>query len=193
MTGLLTTLGLGVALFAATNVDDIFLLLALFADPRLKPRQVVLGQLLGMAALVAASVVASALAVALAAHYVGLLGLVPLGLGLAQLVRRMRGVHDSHDEQRGLQGAGRVAAVAAITIANGGDNLGIYVPAFATRTHAELALLGALFLLLTGVWCGLGYYLVQHPTLGAPIRRYAAPATPFVLIALGLYILADLF
>ena len=194
MLALGTTLGLGVTLFVATNIDDIFLLLALFADPRLKPRQIVAGQLLGMTVLVVASAAASAVAVALAARYVAVLGCLPLAIGISQLVRRLRGAasHDDDSEPPGLRGAGKVAAISSITIANGGDNLGIYVPAFATRSHGELAVLGASFLLLTCVWCWLGHYLVHHPKLGAPLRKYAGPVTPFVLIALGLYILADL-
>jgi cadmium resistance protein CadD (predicted permease) len=143
-----------------------------------------------MTAIIVASVAASAAAVALASKHVGLLGLVPLGIGVAQLVRRDR----PHDEEvpTGLQSASKIIGVTTITVANGGDNLAIYVPLFATRTHAGQALLSATFLVLTGAWCWLGHSLVHHPRLGAPIRRYAAPATPYVLIALGLYILSTL-
>ena len=184
-----TSFGLGSALFVATNIDDIFLLLALFADPRVRARQIVAGQLFGMTLLVVASVAGSALAVALASKYVSLLGLAPLGIGIAQLVRR-REKPDA--EAPNLRGAGKILAVASITVANGGDNLAIYVPVYASHSHAEQFVLSATFLTLTGVWCWLGHALVHHPTLGAPIRRYAAPATPYVLVALGLYILSGL-
>lgn len=190
MDQLWTSLGLGVALFVATNIDDIFILLALFADPRLRPRQIVAGQLLGMTAISAASVLGTALAVALASEYVGLLGLAPLCIGISQLVRRRGG--DDGDQAPDVQSAGKILAVASITIANGGDNIAIYVPVFATQSRAHQLLLSASFLLMTAVWCWLGHALVRHPKLGAPIRRYAAPATPYVLIALGLYILSGL-
>ena len=39
-----TTIGVGIALFAATNVDDIFVLLAFFTDARFRPRQIVRGR-----------------------------------------------------------------------------------------------------------------------------------------------------
>jgi cadmium resistance protein CadD (predicted permease) len=59
----LSAVTVGVALFAATNVDEIFLLSVFFADRHLSSRSVVLGQFLGIAALAAVSVAA-----ALASH-----------------------------------------------------------------------------------------------------------------------------
>jgi cadmium resistance protein CadD (predicted permease) len=189
VTQLWTTLGLGSALFVATNIDDIFILLALFADPRLRARQIVAGQLLGMSALIVVTAGASAVAVALASKYVGLLGLAPLGIGVARLLWR---ADEDAEEPPSVRSAGKIVAVTIITLANGGDNLAIYVPVFARQTRLGQLVLSATFMILTAAWCWLGYTLVHHPKLGAPIRRYAAPATPYVLIALGVYILSDL-
>jgi hypothetical protein len=61
------TIGVGVRLFVATHVDDVFLLAAFFADSRLSPRTIVIGQLTGIAALVAVSAVAALAAVAVPA------------------------------------------------------------------------------------------------------------------------------
>ena len=47
---------LAVIAFAATNLDDLFVLLALFSDPKQRPRDVVVGQFLGMATLTVAAV-----------------------------------------------------------------------------------------------------------------------------------------
>jgi len=52
-------LGIAVVLFASTNVDDIFVLLGFFADPKFRGRQIVIGQYLGITALYGASVLAS--------------------------------------------------------------------------------------------------------------------------------------
>lgn len=40
---ILALIGLGVVLFASTNIDDIFVLLGFFADRRFKAREVVAG------------------------------------------------------------------------------------------------------------------------------------------------------
>jgi len=73
----LSQLGIGVVVFASTNIDDIFLLSAFFADPHLRPRSVVAGQFLGIGALVTASAVAALAAVVIPPGWSSLLGLVP--------------------------------------------------------------------------------------------------------------------
>ena len=61
MDSLLAAAITGVAAFAATNVDDIFILMLFFSkvDGEFRNRHVVLGQYLGFAALVALSVLGS--------------------------------------------------------------------------------------------------------------------------------------
>ena len=80
-------------------------------------------------------------------------------------------------------------AVAFVTAANGGDNLGVYIPLF-TRQLSWIPIYVAVFAVLTTLWCAAGYWLVNHPVLGR-IRRYGHVALPFVLIGLGLHILWD--
>lgn len=81
-------------------------------------------------------------------------------------------------------------AVALTTIANGGDNLSVYIPLF-SRELAWVPLYAIVFAIMTALWCGAGYWLVHHPIVGARIRQYGHVALPFVLLGLGLYILAD--
>ncbi|MDQ3853198.1 MAG: hypothetical protein M3299_10230 [Thermoproteota archaeon] len=45
----LSLMGLGIAAFAATNIDDIFVLMMFFSALSIPPRHVVLGQCLGIA------------------------------------------------------------------------------------------------------------------------------------------------
>lgn len=59
---MLETLLVGIALFASTNIDDVFLTMAFFADPGLRPRAIVAGKYAGIAVLVAASAAAAACA-----------------------------------------------------------------------------------------------------------------------------------
>jgi cadmium resistance protein CadD (predicted permease) len=49
----------------------------------------------------------------------------------------------------------------------------------------------AIFFAMTLVWCGLARYLTKHPTVSKGINRYGHFITPFVLIALGFYILYE--
>lgn len=183
-------IGLAAVLFIATNIDDIFILLALFANPSFRPAQVITGQMLGMALVIALSVAGALLALVIAPAYVGLLGLVPLALGIVRLVRKDKAGDDT-ETPAATSGALRVLAVTAITVANGADNIGVYVPMFATAGRVHVAIYAATMLALTAGLCGIAHALIQHPKLGPPIRRFARPVTPFVLIALGIYILVE--
>jgi cadmium resistance protein CadD (predicted permease) len=191
MESLASAIGIGIAAFAATNVDDVFLLAAFFADPRLARRAVVAGQLLGIGALVAASAAAARLAVAVPPGWVALLGLAPLYLGLSRLRELLRGAPDESAPELHAERAlgAQLLAVTAVTLANGGDNLGVYVPLFAS-SPARVPLFAATFAGMTLVWCALGHALVHNRVVGEAIRRHTHVAVPFVLAALGLYILS---
>jgi cadmium resistance protein CadD (predicted permease) len=188
----LPALGVGTVVFASTNVDDLLLLSAFFSDPSFKPRHVVAGQLLGIAALVAASATCALFAVVVPEGWIGLLGLVPLGLGLRGLWALRRGEEHgdaSEAEPRPGTQSSKVLAVAGVTVANGGDNLGVYIPLFSSAPKL-VPLYAAVFVVMTGVWCAIGYHLVHNELLGRRIRRWGRLALPFVLVALGLLILS---
>ena len=81
--------------------------------------------------------------------------------------------------------------VAIITVANGGDNIGIYVPLFASSSLTEFAIIIAVFYLLIGVWCWLAYHLTRHLIVGKIINRYGQTIIPFILIGLGVFIILE--
>ena len=188
-------IALAVGLFVTTDLDDLFVLVAFFSDARFRPRQIAAGQLAGLAALYAASVVFSLLSLVVAPAWIGFLGLLPIAIGLHAIAQLLRG-DDSDDgdaapDANSAGGRANVLVVAATTIANGGDNLGIYTPVFATRSGTEIAVIGVVFAAMTMVWVGAAFWLTRHPTIGPPIRRHGRRVVPFVLVALGCTILYD--
>jgi cadmium resistance protein CadD (predicted permease) len=178
--------------FVATNVDDLVVLAAFFADRARRPASIVVGQLVGMAVLVSASVAVAMASVVVPGRWVALLGLVPLALGIHSAVALVRR-RDTGAGEDGTPARSRsdVLAVAGVTIANGSDNLAVYIPIFAANRRA-VAIDVAVFALLTLVWCGLGYALVRNPLLGRRASRYGRAALPVVLIAVGFKVLFDL-
>lgn len=198
MAASLSLLGISATVFVSTNIDDIFLLAAFFADPHLRARAIVAGQFLGIGVLVLGSTLASVATLAIPEGYTALLGVVPLILGVSKLraLIRARGAGAPEEEQaktaeqqveRRLHS--QVLAVAGVTVANGGDNLGVYIPLFASEPQAIPGHVGV-FAVMTALWCLAGHALVKNRLLGDHIRRYGHLALPFVLIGLGLYILA---
>jgi cadmium resistance protein CadD (predicted permease) len=183
--------------FAATDIDDLVILTAFFADLRLRRGAIVAGQFLGIGTLLGASLLAAAASLAVPPHWPALLGLVPLGIGLWKLPDLWRKPHDADDQAAGAERAGRrgstgaqILAVAAVTIANGGDNLGVYIPLFA-RELSVWPIYLVVFALMTAVWCWMGYAFVRHPAGAALTQRLGHRILPVVLIALGAWILWD--
>ena len=80
-------LGLAAAAFLATNVDNCLVIMAMVAGaPLPRAHRIAAGQVFGFAVLVAASAAAAALLYEFTTAVVGLLGLVPLAIGVHGLV-----------------------------------------------------------------------------------------------------------
>lgn len=164
--------GLAAIVFATTNVDDIFVLVGFFADPKFRARHVVTGQYLGIAALYGVSVVVSLLALVVSPAYIGILGLVPLMIGARKLYSLWRGSDSDENDPDphatlGARNSNNIVTVAAVTIANGGDNISTYTPLFATQSAMGIGVTGLVFAAMTALWCGFAHWLVNHPALGA--------------------------
>lgn len=169
--------------FAATNVDDFFALLLLYAAGG-SPRVVVIGQYIGFAAILAASFAISLGAMVIPTTWVGLFGAVPLGLGVRGLVRG----RDVNAETNALPVRLSVSAVASITFANGGDNVGVYAPLLAGRPVHQLTTIFATFGLLLGIWCGLALRVGRVPHVARVLDRWGHRAAPWILMGLGVYV-----
>jgi cadmium resistance transport/sequestration family protein len=190
--------------FASTNIDDIFILMTLFtqAPHSLERRSIVAGQYMGIIALILLSIAGALIGIVVPLQYIGLLGLFPIYLGVAKIVSHLR--NRSGDEEdsgvtiekrRGGLLANMIGpeafGIAAITIANGGDNIGIYVPLFAKASLPELGITILIFLVLVYVWLAIAAYATSHPVVTDRLRKYNHILFPAVLIGLGVYIIID--
>ena len=188
MQSFVAPIGLAIVAFVSTNIDDLFILVTFLADRHFTVRDVVIGQYAGMGALYAISSIAALISLVLPAAYVGLLGLVPLAIGINKL-RCLFG----HDQKENLSisdaKSHRVLTVASVTIANGGDNIAVYTALFASHGISDRLTIGIMSAVMTGVWCLAANWLVNHRRLRSPIRRQAHRIVPFVLIGLGVLIL----
>jgi cadmium resistance protein CadD (predicted permease) len=84
-----------------------------------------------------------------------------------------------------------VLTVASVTLANGGDNIGVYVPVFATAGAAGLLTYVTVFLVLVAVWCAAGYLFARRPLVATALSRWGHILLPIVLITLGVAILIE--
>ncbi|QKL02128.1 hypothetical protein GEV39_12330 [Pseudomonas sp. NY5710] len=79
--------------------------------------------------------------------------------------------------------------ITMMTVSNGGDNTGVYVPLFASDPGV-IPTYFIVFALMTALWCFLGHALLKLPPLAAKVERYGHYVLPAVLIAIGLEILS---
>lgn len=171
-------------LFVSTNVDDLLVLVGFFSDRMLPRWDIVFGQYAGLSLLFLVSAAGALVSLVISPRYLALLGMIPIVIGIKKLIALRKQDGDTVPKTQG-----GIATVALVTIANGGDNIGVYLPAFAVHTASQIAVIAIVFTAMTALWCVLANWLVSHPTLGAPIRRYAHVLSPLVLIGLGLFIL----
>ena len=185
--------------FASTNVDDLFILMMLFTvtSQSFRPHHILSGQYLGIITLIAISVIGSLIGIVIPKVYIGLLGFFPIYLG----IRKFFSKDDDSDSSPVVSPDKKYVlasiispatlSIASITIANGADNIGIYIPLFVNLTPTNLVFTICVFLMMVFVWVKIAEYLVQHPRLKNTLARYNHVLFPCILIGLGIYILIE--
>ncbi|MBD1843441.1 cadmium resistance transporter [Cyanobacteria bacterium FACHB-63] len=197
MNYLFTAVPAGITAFVATNLDDILILLLFFSQVNalFRRRHIIVGQYLGFGLLVLASLPGFFGGMMFPQEWVGLLGMMPIAIGLSRLFAPE--TEDSEAPEVSTETAlsslisPQSYSVAAVTFANGGDNVGIYVPLFAHCTWDGLIAILGVFFSLVGVWCYVAYQLTKIPAIAETLSRYGNHLVPFVLIGLGSLILMD--
>jgi cadmium resistance protein CadD (predicted permease) len=206
-----TTLQLAMAAGLATTFDDNIYLTGFFSEINrsFRPQHVVIGELLGFSLLVAISLLSFLIGQYLPTRWLGWMGLLPILIGVRNLTQHLqRGYGDEADRQAShrlfgtLQGFAprrltllqllrdrQTYAVSLVTLANGSNNLSIYIPLFASLKPAQVSMVVPVLYGFVILWLTLSYRLTRAPGLALVLNRYAPIFFPFVLIWLGFRIL----
>src|SRR5690625_4974404 len=195
---LLTPILQAIGLFVATNIDDIIVLSLFYArgaGQRGTTRKILTGQYLGFGGILLAAVVVSFGARSfLPEAALPYFGLIPLALGLYAAWRAWRNRDDDDDDDDEAKVADKqvgVLTVAAVTFANGGDNIGVYVPVFATASTTAIIAYCAVFLALVGLLVLAAKYVATRRPIAEILERWEHILFPLVLIGLGVVILLE--
>jgi cadmium resistance protein CadD (predicted permease) len=193
---ILSTIFVAVMAFVATNLDDLILLTAFFANNEFNNLSVVLGQYLGVSLLIMISVLAYFFKFIIPPEYLALFGILPISIGLKNLwnLRNGNPNHNFKDSELEFNINKRKSnkkslQVASTTFANGGDNFGVYIPLFASVDTFQITTITIVFFGMIGVWCVIGYYMVQNRIIGFKLQKYGHLILPFVLIMIGIGVL----
>jgi cadmium resistance protein CadD (predicted permease) len=207
MSWLIGTVIIGISAAIATTFDDNLYLTAFFGkvNRTFRPRHIIIGEFVGFTVLVMASLPGFFGGLIIPHTWIGLLGFLPVAIGINHLLNQ--------EEEEATQAVSinlnhlppqrqnksiwatitdpQTYRVSAVTIANGGNNIGIYVPLFASSSLPRLGIILLVCYLTVGLWCCLSYHLTRNPLVAPVLARYGRKIFPFVLIFLGFSILID--
>lgn len=163
------------------------------SDSRKRMKGIVAGQYLGMGIIVAFSIFAAyVINLIPQAWVIGLLGLIPLFLGIRVALKREEREDEDVLGKMEARGTNQLFwAVALITVASGGDNLGIYIPYFASLTWPETVVALNIFTVSIAILCYISYKMTKIPFISKTIGKYQRVVVSMVFIGLGMYILFE--
>ena len=187
---MIETVLLAISSFVGTNIDDILINTLCFSLAKTKRERykVVIGKYVGIGILILISVLGALGLQWLPKSYLDYLGVVPILLGLKEILSTFYKRNVDAEAPTEQTESNLIVHTALLTIANGADNVGVYLPLFAGFTIWQILLTAGIFFLMTAPWCVLGYLLANLPMLKTALTKYRPILVPIVYIALGIYI-----
>lgn len=189
-----------IGVYISTSIDYLIILIILiilFAQLSQNKQKwhIYAGQYLGTGLLVGASLVAAYVVNFVPeAWMVGLLGLIPIYLGIRFAIV---GEGEEEEEEEIIERLEQSKAnqlfwtVTLLTIASGGDNLGIYIPYFASLDWSKTLVALLVFVIGIIIFCEISRVLSSIPLIFETIEKYERIIVPLVFILLGLYIMYE--
>jgi cadmium resistance protein CadD (predicted permease) len=212
--GLGADLAVAAAAFVGTNVDNCLVTTAMVAGaPVERAHRIAAGQVAGFVLIVAAAAAAAVVLFEFSSAVVGLLGLVPLAIGLRGLwalrggaVREPDSVAAAESGTGRKRGRGRgrgrgravdravgrsFTAAALVTIAAGGDNLAVYIPLFRVGGLTNVAAIAVVFVAGEAGLTALILWGGRHPRARTVMSRVGPIAVPILLCVVGVVVMVQ--
>lgn len=186
-----------IGVYISTSIYYLIILIILFAQLSQNKQKwhIYAGQYLGTGLLVGASLVAAYVVNFVPEEWmVGLLGLIPIYLGIRFAIV---GEDAEEEEEEIIERLEQSKAnqlfwtVTLLTIASGGDNLGIYIPYFASLDWSQTLVALLVFVIGIIIFCEISRVLSSIPLIFETIEKYERIIVPLVFILLGLYIMYE--
>ncbi|KAF3132497.1 hypothetical protein TWF703_007293 [Orbilia oligospora] len=182
--------------FAITNIDDLFVLATFFTESsvnkNLTPLKIAIGQYVGFSVIIVISMIGFAVAQAIPSEPIGFLGLLPILLGVWKLLGLIftSNLEEEEEQTENVKTAGMkcILKVASITVMNGGDNIGTYVPLFSQAEGAEIAVYVVTYYILLGIWCLIAFLIIKQRHILLVAQKYAGVVVPLLYVGLGIFI-----
>ncbi len=193
MSNMIAIIPIAAGAYVATNLDNFILLVALLARYRNHTSYVVAAYLVCVLIFGFVGLWIGKVANIAPVEYLGLLGFVPISIGAVELIQLRRGKAKVTVAKKESDDGARKVFMTTLSsqLGNGADTIVIFgvlfidsMPSADILTILTLAAMAVIFVFV-------GIYAVRHPALCEWIDRYAYRVMPFVLIIVGVYIVAN--
>jgi len=182
----LELLGVTVATFFGTALDNLLMLIVLRVSGT-PARDVAGGFLLGSLVILTLCASGSALSAVVDVRQLGLLGIVPVALGVIGLLSALQ--HPVAQASR--SNASGITGIATLQIASSFDTLAAFLPLFADTRKTHLFVIVAGFVMMSLAWLAASRLLAGSPAVTRWLRPLERFARPVVLVLVGLYVLSN--
>ena len=191
---MLEALGTALLSYIGTSSDFFVVLLIVFGMYRGRlARPVFAGAYVGSLVLISTSLIVANLLKLIPEEWIlGLLGLIPLFMGIYGLVSHKDEGEDAAKKMAKTNPQKVFSSVVVITITGcGADNLAMYIPFFANANATYVPAILVLFIVVLSVIIFSAYYLTLIPPVHVFFERFGEMARSIVYITLGSYVLID--
>jgi cadmium resistance protein CadD (predicted permease) len=193
-TEIFTLLGLVAGSFIATNMDNLLILVMLLGANARRRSAVLLGFLCSTIAVICVSALGVVVEDAIGAGLIGYLGIVPVLLGFHMLYEAWSDGHAVDEEFGSLTNSTEPKvwwSTFILMFSNSGDSVAVFLPLLAESSRSALLLIVCSYLTMAVLWSGLSYLISGHQGLARRLEHRAEKIVPWIMIAVGIYILMD--
>jgi cadmium resistance protein CadD (predicted permease) len=193
MYSLIAVIPVAAGAYAATNLDNFILLVALLARYRNHRAIVIAGFFASTLVLAIVGLWIGKAANFVPVQYLGLLGFVPISIGVIELFKLRRGNTNATEAKEELADGGQKVFTTTLgtQLGNGADTIVVFGVLFIDSVPAADILTVITFAAMAFIFVCVGIYAVRHPALSEWIDRYAHRVMPFILIIVGVYVIAN--
>lgn len=182
--------------FVTTEMDDLLVMFVLFSKVNRLREQVpvILGKYLGLVFLIAAGkLFAGIISRFPVEQLLGLLGIIPITIGIRYAVREYTGKKDRADGGQRIRCPLAFCALlletVIITLANGGDSIAVCLSFFSSLGRSDFICSCIVFCIMQALWCVIAISVMNAASIRSYTEESRGVIIPVLFVALGLYIL----
>ena len=187
--GELTIIALVAGSYAATNIDNLTILISWMLAGKIPFAGIASGYAMATIAVLVGAIILGLSTNAIPLELIGYLGIFPIGLGIYSLIGQIRS--GSRQAADANTGPGAALGVAITLTVNSADSILVFSPLLAdSMAIIDLYIVFA-FVVVAAAWFWMAKVVSQHAAKLDVVTRVAGWIAPFIMIYVGIYILMN--